>query len=780
MPGKRDTFEQAMSRGHSAAWEQQWDRAIAYYRAALTEFPDDTAALTALGFALFQADKLEEALGTYQRAASLMPGDPVAPEKCGEIFERLGRVNEAAQTYLAVAEIHLQHRDVQKAIDNWSRVARLTPDNLNARSRLALALERTSQNRAAALEYVEVARIFQRAREVEKTGQAVQRALQLEPQSPEAREAFEKLKRNQPIPPASKAGAPKRQTGMLTPPAEPARPAAPAAPAALGTGELGAAQASPLDAARDLALASLAELLFEEDADTSRVTTSVSALTRGGLVRDAQNQRAQAVMYLGQALSAQTAGNKEGAASHFAAALDSGLDHPLIHFVLGVLLLDLRRPPDAIDHFQAAVAREDIKLGVLYGLGESYRQTNQMRPALTYLMEALKRLDMQLIAPERQDRLVEAYESLSETLSRAADADIARIVPGVKRFLSGDGWEARAQQARRQLDTAAEGGQVMALAEELATTPGTDEVLDAMHRIDEYVRRKLYATAMEEAFWALEHSPTYLPVHIRMAEILVAEHKPETAAIKYKVVANTYQIRGEANRAARLLGQVLKLNPVDIDARAQLIRLLMDQGKTEEALTQHVELADTYRDLADLDAAREQYVQANKYALSANAREWSVRLLHAMCDIDMQRLAWREAVRGYEQIKALAPNDEKARIALVDLYFRLGNQRQAVADLDAYLKQLIGQRALPAATTLLEELLNNHPDDPALVARLARLYLDQGRKEDAITRYDQLGDIQLQAGQNDQAMETIRTILGMNPADPTPYQQLLAQLQQQG
>jgi DNA-binding SARP family transcriptional activator len=152
-------------------------------------------------------------------------------------------------------------------------------------------------------------------------------------------------------------------------------------------------------------------------------------------------------------------------------------------------------------------------------------------------------------------------------------------------------------------------------------------------------------------------------------------------------------------------------------------------------------------------------------------------LLHALCDIDMQRLAWREAVRGYEQIKVLAPGDEKARIALIDLYFRLANNRQATAELDAYLKQLISQRALPAATTLLEELLNNHPDDPALVARLARLYLDQGRKEDAITRYDQLGDIQLQAGQNDQAMETIRAILALNPADPTPYQQLLAQLQ---
>lgn len=770
-----------MSRGHSAAWDQQWDKAIAYYRAALTEFPDETGALTALAFAFFQAEKLDEALATYQRAASLMPGDPVAPEKCGEIFERQGRVPEAAQTYLAVAEIHLQHRDVQKAIDNWGRVVRLTPDNLTARSRLALALERTSQNRAAAAEYVEVARIFQRAREVEKAGQAVQRALQLEPQLPEAREALEKLKRNQPILPGSRPAPAKRQTGMLSPTAAAAPPAAqtPEAAKSGATGDLsGVIPASPLSAAKEVALASLAELLFEEDADTSKVALSMSALTRGsGATRDAQSQRAQAVMYLGQALSAQTAGNLEGAASHFAAAYDIGLDHPLLRFMLGALLLELRRPPDAIDHFRAAIAREDIKLGVLYGLAEAYRQTSQVRPALTYFLEALKRLDLTLVGAARQDRLTEAYESLAEALSRASDEVVSQTLPGLRRALSGDGWDARARQARQKLDAEAEDGQVVALAEELTTTQGSDEVIDSMHRIDDHVRRKFYATAMEEAFWALDRSPTYLPMHIRMAEILVAEGKPEAAALKYKVIAHTYQVRGEAGRAARLLTQVLKLNPVDIQARKKLIGLLIDQGKGEEALTQYSDLADTFRDLADLDAARDEYVVAAKYAQSVGARAWSLKLLHAICDIDMQRLAWRDAVRGYEQIKALAPADEKARIALIDLYFRLDNARQAIGELDAHLKQLISQRALPAATSLLEELLNNHPDDPALVARLARLYADQGRKAEAIARYDQLGDIQLQAGQNDQARETIRTILGLAPDDPTPYQQLLAQLQ---
>ena len=51
---------------------------------------------------------------------------------------------------LAVAEIHLTRRDVPKAIDNWERVVRLTPDNLAAHSRLARALENSQRPRDAA------------------------------------------------------------------------------------------------------------------------------------------------------------------------------------------------------------------------------------------------------------------------------------------------------------------------------------------------------------------------------------------------------------------------------------------------------------------------------------------------------------------------------------------------------------------------------------------------------------------------------------------------------
>ena len=41
MAGNRKIYEQAMNMGHSAAWDQEWDTAIAAYGRAVQEFPED-------------------------------------------------------------------------------------------------------------------------------------------------------------------------------------------------------------------------------------------------------------------------------------------------------------------------------------------------------------------------------------------------------------------------------------------------------------------------------------------------------------------------------------------------------------------------------------------------------------------------------------------------------------------------------------------------------------------------------------------------------------------
>jgi len=69
------------------------------------------------------------------------------------------------------------------------------------------------------------------------------------------------------------------------------------------------------------------------------------------------------------------------------------------------------------------------------------------------------------------------------------------------------------------------------------------------------------------------------------------------------MVAQTYRARGELVRAGRITQQVLRLSPLDVSMRSWLIELLVEQHKTEEALQQFFELADTYYQLADLESA---------------------------------------------------------------------------------------------------------------------------------------------------------------------------------
>ena len=84
-----------MNEGHSAAWDQEWNKAAASYRKALQEMPDQPKALNSLGLALFQLGNFDEAMQIYKRVAQISPQDPIPMEKLAQLLERTGHLNEA-------------------------------------------------------------------------------------------------------------------------------------------------------------------------------------------------------------------------------------------------------------------------------------------------------------------------------------------------------------------------------------------------------------------------------------------------------------------------------------------------------------------------------------------------------------------------------------------------------------------------------------------------------------------------------------------------------------
>jgi DNA-binding SARP family transcriptional activator len=134
-------------------------------------------------------------------------------------------------------------------------------------------------------------------------------------------------------------------------------------------------------------------------------------------------------------------------------------------------------------------------------------------------------------------------------------------------------------------------------------------------------------------------------------------------------------------------------------------------------------------------------------------------------------------LRTFEQITTLDPTDEKASANLIDLNLRLGQEEAAAGALDRHLDNLVHAGRGVEALAYLEDLAREHPGKQMLHTRLAEAYRAAGRKGDAISQYDALGEIQLDAGQIADAIQTIRTIIALEPPGLDGYQELLRNLE---
>ncbi len=767
MPEREDVFQKAMNDGHSAAWDQEWEKAAAAYRKALQEFPDHPKALNSLGLALYQLGNFDEALQIYLHVAKLSPDDPIPVEKIAQLCERLGDLKIAVNAAMRAGDLYLSQRDVDKAIENWVRVTNLNPDQPLARSRLAQVHERLGHTQQAVTEYLAIASLLQRAGNAEKSYEVVNKALQLLPQSPEARQALTLLKTGQllPKPVRGKGGTgPIRmaQVKNLQQPKE----------AASGL--------DPIAEARQKALTQLAELLFDysDESPAAQQRRGLTAIVRGtGQLAMQQSEQTKVVLHLSQAIDAQTRGKDALAAEELERAHDAGFNHASLFFNLGMLRAQTDRMESALRYLQSSIKHNEYALGSRLLLGDIQLKRGKVREAALEYFEALKQADSMTVAAEQSDEIRQLYEPLIEAQQRLKDEDAhRRLCENVKSLLLRPDWREQLKRTREQMPKQ-DSGMPTPLAEVILQAQSTT-VLESINLINQLARSGNLRSAMDEAYDAVHHAPTYLPLHTLMGDLLVQEGRTDDAIIKYGVVAHAYGVRGEVAQATKLLRRVIQLAPLDLGARSRLIDQLTARGQMDEAINEYLELADIYYRLAELDMARKTYTTALRVIQQGNvSRDWSVHILQRMADIDLQRLNWKQALRIFEQIRTLRPDDDGVRKQLVELNMRMGQQEQAMSELENYLTYLESNHKAQNAILFLEDLIKDHDDEPLLKRALAEQLHRSGRTEEAVRQLDALGESLMEAGKKREALEVINQIILMNPYNVEDYRQLLLQMQ---
>jgi tetratricopeptide (TPR) repeat protein len=282
---------------------------------------------------------------------------------------------------------------------------------------------------------------------------------------------------------------------------------------------------------------------------------------------------------------------------------------------------------------------------------------------------------------------------------------------------------------------------------------------------------------MEESFILVSKAPTYLPLHIHMAELLLQMGNTKGAMDKMVVVSEAYAIRGEAKRSINLLKRVVEISPMDFNARSRLIRRLSATGEVDNAIHEYIKLADVQYRLAQLDQARSTYEKALRMAQQNKADlSWSVRILKQMADIDIQRLDWRQALRVYEQLRTLSPDDELTRTRLIELNVRMGQRNQAAVELDNFISYLSGKARQSTALAYLENLVTENEEMGFARSKLAETYQKMGRVQDAVDEWDKVAELMVVEGNIERAKEVIRAILLLNPPNADQYRAALQQL----
>lgn len=769
MSGDQQAFLSSMNKGHSAAWDQNWSEAVKYYRAALEQVPDDPMALISIGLALLEMQDYEGALTHYQKVSAISPNDPVPYEKMTYIYENMGRIKDAVRAGMQAAEMQLKARDVEKSIESWVHVITLDPDNLNARSRLAMIYDKLGKKNEAANEYLAAASIMQSGGERQKAIQAVRYCLQIAPDNIDVQNAMKLLKSNQRLPKPEKPKGGKTIDKKRLANIQQIQASAEESDSTL---------MDPVAETQQNALEELASMLFDSsDSDTPSGKHGFAAITRGtGGLSLEQAERTRVLLHLGHAIDLHSTGNDKRSAEEFQRVLDIGLEKTPVYFMLGLLLAE-ENPSKAVKFLQNALRRQDYAIASYLLIGKINEQENNLQEATEAYLQAYRLADLTTVPPEFVDELKQLYEPILEAQQHETNPNnLKALCQNVRSQLMRADWREYLQKARAQMPTINEDNPPVPLIEMLLHSR-SGQVVEALATVRELSQKEFFRSAMEEAYHALQYAPTYLPLHIQIGDLLVKNGQVDDAIKKFMLVTDLYEVRGDVDQAIRVLKKVTMIAPMDISIRNRLIELHTTHNQIDEAIHEYLEMGEIQYRLSDLDKARQSYLAALRLAQQSKTnRKWAVQVLSKIADIDMQRLDWRQALRIFEQLRSLQPEEASSRMQIININMRLGQQPAAMKEIDNYVKTLEEMQKTKEVVSFLNELIKEYPDNTDIRKRLMDAFIRYGHTSKAIQQMDKLADMLLDKGEKWEAIEMVEAIIAMNPPNSNQYKMLLQQI----
>jgi tetratricopeptide (TPR) repeat protein len=259
-----------------------------------------------------------------------------------------------------------------------------------------------------------------------------------------------------------------------------------------------------------------------------------------------------------------------------------------------------------------------------------------------------------------------------------------------------------------------------------------------MHVIEDRIQKKRMKEAVEVLRKLVAINPVDLDVRNRLVKLLRSEGRPEEAVDEALALGQDLRSRGRAAEAAEVIERALTDEP-----QSPRLRLLLGQ---------------TRMDLGEAPAAGKIFDEV------AGSSSGDAEILKGLADGYMRLERFAEAEDALRKLLLLQPDDFDNRAQLARVVAAAGRADDACAEALPVVEHLVEQRTGGLAAALLEHLAARSKSHVATLERLVEVYRQTHREAELTSACDRLAHAYEAAGENVKAIEVLDTLVGREPA----------------
>ena len=708
MAGNRAIFDRAMEQSREAARSGQWDESLKASVRALQEFPNDADGRTNVAVALFQTGKLDRALQVFAGLRASDQNNAFFLSYIAQAQARQNNTKAAVESYRMLTDMHLTQRRPAQAIEALRELLKLTPESDEQRTRLARLYEDAGGVREASAEHLTMAQHYKAAGRLDQAADAAEMALRLDPTSREAKDLIVAIR-----------------DGM-----------------ARAAGLQGAAAANPdpttVSTEPRVARRGMTGVLRSQQFALEKLVEQAQKAQEGGDVEAAAQlyeqaieaglERADVLYSLG--LIYQDRGDHRAASGVLTRAAADPEYALSAHFALGQSYKELGQLPQAAQEFEQTIHLVDLesigkseaddliqmfenaatiyeqigdiaRAAALYGTLATFLESKRWgrERAIEFKGRSKELSDRNmfaklrtmgtgaLLAPEPESQPLDDGQPVSEVWGKIRP--ITDFLRGNKIPTTGNlgGWpqpDAIPEPKILLESIMPADAKGFAPATPLAITGLSEEVASWVALSGKYLDQGLVEAALDACHETIRLNVEYLPIHLRMGEVYERQGRPEEALTKYQLLIDTLRVRGEPELSIDTYFRLIELSPDTVNARSRLAEILRGAGRTDEAVEQLMQVANTYYRLGQVNKALEEYRRLIQWAPKN-------REIHAQYGMALLKLERYEAALGeLRRALELGTPDDPVMMARLNLTLALmGDQPPAVWDSLATVLELL-------------------------------------------------------------------------------------------